>query len=656
MCATFRETQASEALLFRAMAESGAILVFALALGAGVLALALSRHLSLPSIVPLLATGVALGPDGLGWIQPEVLGQGLVGLVLLAVAVILFEGGLNLDLRRLRREARPIRMLVTAGAMVTGLGGALAAHHGMGWEWSRSILFGTLVIVTGPTVVRPILRNVRLSPRVATVLEAEGVLIDPIGAIVAAVALQVVLETEATGVLSLDFWHLGLGLGFGAVAGIVGGALIGGLLRLPRVVPEGLENVVTLGLVLALFGICEARIPDSGILAVTLAGVVVGNAGTRVGRELREFNDHLTLALIALLFVLLAATVRIAEVRALGWPGLVTVGALLVLVRPANVIVSTLGTDLTIRERAFLSWVAPRGIVAAAVASIFAASLEAHDMPGGAELRALVFLTIAVTVLLQGGTAPLVARLLDVRAPQRQGIVILGAEDFGLAIGEMLREEGLAVGFVDSSPIHCRAAQERKFPVVFGNALQESVLARARLGEARAVLGMTPNDEVNSLFAREARDDFDVPETFAAINTVTQGMTPALLEKRGSHMLFDGPKDVERWNVRFRHGIARLERFHWVGAAQPAEPTADEEKGDVPRRGREADPYVILAVQRAGRWLLMTPNLAPRRGDEAVVAIHEPEVSEAYTRLARRGWAPGERQPEVPETEAVAEA
>jgi len=637
------------------MHELAPTFVFALALGAGVLALALARHLRLPSIVPLLATGVALGPDGLGWLRPEALGQGLAGLVTLAVAVILFEGGLNLEIGRLRREARAIRMLVTAGALVTALGGALAAHHGLGWDWSRSILFGTLVIVTGPTVVRPILRNVALSPRLATVLEAEGVLIDPIGAIVAAVTLQVVIEAGSGDLPPTVLAHLVLRLGFGATAGLLGGALLGWLLRLPRAVPEGLENVVTLGLVLLLFALCEAGVPDSGILAVTLAGVVVGNSGTRVGRELKEFQDHLTLALLALLFVLLAADVRVATVVALGWPSLVTVGALILLVRPANVLVSTVGTELNARERAFLCWMAPRGIVAAAVASIFASSLEAHGIAGGSELRALVFLTIAVTVLVQGGTAPLVARLLGVRAPARDGVVILGAEDLGLALAELLRMDGVPVGFVDSSPHHCRAAQERGFPVVFGNALQDTVLARARLGQARAAVGLTPNDEVNSLFAREAREDFGVPETYAAINRVTLGMTPALLEKRGSRLAFDGPKDVERWNVRFRHGIARIARFEWAGLPQElasAERTEDK-PAEAARRGREVDPFVILTIERAGRWQLMHPGFAPRPGDVAAVALHEPEAPEACARLARAGWAPAPEAPVETATGAV---
>ncbi len=623
------------------MHELGPTFVIALALGAGVIAQALARHLRLPSIVPLLATGVALGPDGLGWIKPELLGEGLVGLVTLAVAVILFEGAMNLEIRRLRREARSIRMLVTTGAVVTAAGGTLAAHTWMGWSWGQSILFGTLVIVTGPTVVRPILQNVRLSPRVATVLEAEGVLIDPIGAIVAAVALTVVLEAGASGILSVGLTHLAERLAFGAAAGLLGGGFLALLLRVPRLVPEGLENVVTLGLVLALSALCDAQVPESGILAVTLAGVVVGNSGAGVARELREFNDHLTLALIALLFVLLAADVRVADVMALGWPGLWTVGALVFLVRPLCVAVSTLGTELTLRERAFLSWMAPRGIVAAAIASIFAAALEANGAEGGAQLRALVFLTIAVTVLAQGTTAPLVARILAVRAPPRDGVVILGAEDFGIAFGKALRDETVPVGFVDSNPGHCRAAQDENFPVVFGNALQATVLARARLGQAKAVVGLTANDEVNSLFAREAREDFGVPNTFAAINRVTAGMTPSLLEKQGTHMLFDGPKDVERWNVRFRHASAEIRDFHWVGLPEGTEPPSAADAEGL-RSPREVDPYVILALRRGNAWQVMHAGVAPRMGDGALVALHKPEANDALTALARIGWAPGE--------------
>ena len=300
---------------------------FALALGAGVVAQLVAGHLRVPSIVPLLAAGIILGPDGLGLILPRSLGEGLFPLVSLAVAVILFEGGLNLDLRRLRREGSAIRRLVTIGALVTAVGGALAAGSIMGWSPGLSILFGTLVIVTGPTVIRPLLRNVPLRPRLATVLEAEGVLIDPIGAILAVVTLEVVLTP---GLDSLTSGLVGLlyRLGFGAGAGLAFGFATVGVLRIRKAIPEGLENLFVIGSALVTFEVCDTVVSESGILAVTVAGVVVGNMETRVSQELGEFSEHLTVGLIGLLFVLLAADVRISEVTGLGWPGVASVAVL----------------------------------------------------------------------------------------------------------------------------------------------------------------------------------------------------------------------------------------------------------------------------------------------------------------------------------------
>jgi NhaP-type Na+/H+ or K+/H+ antiporter len=573
------------------MEGPGPTLTFAVALGAGVLGHGVARHLRVPAIVPLLALGVILGPDLLGWVWPDALGAGLFSLVELAVAVILFEGGLNLEIGRLSRENRPIRMLVTVGAVVTAVGGTLAARIGMGWPWDLSVLFGTLVIVTGPTVIGPLLRNVPVRPRLATILEAEGVLIDPIGAIIAAVALQIVVGAHEP--LSPGSALL-LRLGFGTAAGLVFGFALAGLLRVGRVVPEGLENLVALGGALVLFEGCNAVLSQTGILAVTVAGVVVGNVRTRVSRELRDFQEHLTVGLIGILFVLLAADVRLADVRSLGWHGLFTVAALLLLVRPANVLASTVGSELDLRDRAYLSWIAPRGIVAASIASLFAAVLHAAGIPGGPELRALVFLTIAVTVVLQGGSAGLVARLLGVRAPAREAITILGAEELALALGESLRAGGRRVIFLDANPGHCRAAEERGFQVVFGNALEERTLARARLELVAAAVGLTPNNEVNSLFAREAKETFRVPETYVATGRSEGiGVTRSLLEKQGSHALFDRPKDVERWTVRIRHGAARIQTFRFEGA-----PEKEPEEAAEAARSSALDPYIILAVKR----------------------------------------------------------
>src|SRR5690606_21293810 len=322
---------------------ANAALTFAIALVAGVIVQSLAQHLRIPGIVLLLLTGAALGPEALGLVHPDALGDGLELLVGFSVAVILFEGGLNLNLARIRREAKTIRRLITLGAAVSLIGGTLAAHYILGWECRVAVLFGSLITVTGPTVTLPLLRRIRVARNVATILEAEAVLIDPIGAIVAVVALEVVLATTAQ---AAAFGLLGIParLFTGALIGTAGGIAIGLLLRYGRLVPTGFENIVALSLILVLYALSNDAVPESGILAATVAGLVVGNMRTRLQRELREFKEQLTVLLVGLLFILLAADVRLAEVTGLGWGGVLTVLLVMFVIRPVGVALCTLGS------------------------------------------------------------------------------------------------------------------------------------------------------------------------------------------------------------------------------------------------------------------------------------------------------------------------
>jgi Trk K+ transport system NAD-binding subunit len=305
---------------------------------------------------------------------------------------------------------------------------------------------------------------------------------------------------------------------------------------------------------------------------------------------------------------------------------------LVFVVRPLNVVAGTLASDLDLRERAFIAALAPRGIVAAAIASLAANYMLAHGIPGGVELRALVFLTIGVTVVVQGGLAGLVARLLGVRAPDRDAVLILSAEGLGLALARELQAAGRPVTFLDANPEHCRFAQDAGFPVVYGNALEERTLARARPEQAEAVVGLTPNETVNSLFAREAREQYRVPESYVAVARGERGLPGEILERQGSYVLFDRAKDVARWNVRFRHGQTRLLRFQLRTAP---EPRSDSHETRTPRR---PDSYVILTIHRGDRVLLMHAGLEVREEDEAVVALHREEEAEAFETLGSLGW------------------
>jgi NhaP-type Na+/H+ or K+/H+ antiporter len=603
----------------------------ALALAAGVTAQSMARHLRVPGIVLLLGVGVMLGPDMLGVIDPDLLGGALLTLVGFAVAVILFEGGLNLRLERLRRESRAIRQLITLGALVTLVGASLAARVGMGWDWTRSILFGTLVIVTGPTVITPLLRRLRVEHKTATVLEAEGVLIDAVGAVVATVALEVAVSPTGKS-FALGLVHVPASLGAGTAIGLAGGLLLALLLRFRNLIPEGLENIFTLSLVLALFQVSNAFVPESGIAAATVAGIVVGNSESHVQRDLMEFKEQLTVMFIGMLFVLLAADVRLSEVHALGARGVVTALVLMLVVRPLNVLVGTYKTELNGKQKAFLAAIGPRGIVAAAIAAFFAAELEVAGIPGGGELRALVFLVIVVTVLAAGLSGPLLARALGLRRPQDQGWILLGGNELAITLGKVLRSSAEDVVCVDTNPASCEAAEQAGLRVVFGNGLREEVLARAEIDTRRGVIALSPNTEVNVLFVQRAREEAPRLQLLVAIGRARASTTRKLVHHAGGHVLFGRPEQVDLWSVRLRRGIAAPQRWRVVGE------TRDDDGREL-LLGDALDSLVLaLGRHRAGATTPVDDTTRFKRGDEATLLVHLEREGAASEWLTGHGF------------------
>lgn len=544
-------------------------LTFTLALGAGIVAQSAARHLRVPGIVLLLLIGALLGPDVANVIRPDTLGGGLDILVGLSVAVILFEGGLNLSFARLRREAGVIRRLITLGVLVTGLGAATAARFAMEWPWPIALTFGAVVTVTGPTVITPLLRRVRVRRNVSTILEAEGVLIDPIGAILAVVALELAL-TETLGGAARGLLGFPSRLVLGAVVGLVGGAVIALLLRFRKLIPEGLENVLTLSLVLVLFQVSDAIQHESGIMAAAVAGLVVGNFGTGISRDLREFKEELTVLLVGLLFVLLAADVRLEEVTALGWPGVAVVTALMLVVRPLGVAASTLRSDLAWRERSFIAWLGPRGIVAAAVASVFAQRLVNTGYEMGPDFRALVFLVISVTVIVQGFTSGPAAALLGVRRPTNEGHAIVGANALGRALGSALTAAGEDVVLIDTNPMEARAAEEAGLRVLVGNANDDETLASADVVGRRTFSAVTTNESANLLLARRVKENFKGPDALAALERASVAVTPEGAREARVDILFGEPLDLADWVYAFRHQEVEVRRWRLTEGEDPS--------------------------------------------------------------------------------------
>ena len=510
------------------------------------------------------------------------------------------------------------------------LGGTLAAHYLLGWSWHLAVLFGALVIVTGPTVIAPIIRRIKLNRNLHTILEGEGVLIDPIGAIVAVVVLEIVLHPTASnffaGLLEILFK-----LATGSVLGVLGGYLLALILRRHALIPEGLENVFTLAFVLSLFHISNALQPESGIASVTAAGLLIGNVRTHILNDLKEFKEGLTVMLIGLLFVLLAADVRFSEIIALGRPGILVCLVLMFVVRPAGIVICTLNSTLKLRERAFLAWMAPRGIVAAAVASFFAQQLSQDGIPGGDKIRAMVFLVIAVTVLVQGLSGGFVARLLAVRRKTNTGYAILGANELGRALGRTLRNGGEEIIFLDSSADAIRVAKENEFRVVFGNALEERTRQRAGIDAVAACIGMTQNEEVNLLFVRRVREEFKIQRLLV----VLEGhITEKIIHKSRATVLFGINTDVDLWSLRLRRAIASESCWRY---------TRDEERTfseamDLPKFLTNS--FVPIAVKQGRKVSPVDGSIRFEKGDELTLVIFHEKQNDVNAWLLEQGWIP----------------
>jgi len=604
-------------------------LTVAFALAAGMLGQGVARHLRLPGIVALLVLGVALGPDGANLVRPAVLGQGLPALVGFAVAVILFEGGMSLDLRRLRRSQKAIRHLVTIGATVSLAVGTLLVRYTMNWDWQRSLLFGTLVIVTGPTVVTPLLRRLKVKKPVSTVLEAEGVLIDAIGAITAAVALELVLSPSGQEMALAVPTIIGR-LGFGVVMGMVGGGVIAGLLRFRGVVPEGLETVLTLALAILVFQTANAMVHESGIAAVTVAGLLVGNSQTHVARELREFKEQLTALFIGMLFVLLVADVRIADIIALGWRGLLVAVGTIVVVRPVSVALSTFRTELTGRERIFVAALGPRGIVAAAVASLFAYALKDEGIDGGRELSSLVFLVIAATVGWSALTGGLAANLLKLRRKSGDGWVIVGGNALALELAILLARNQSEVLALDDDPNHIKSLEARGVRALQGNALEPNTHTRAQLDTRTGAIAITANAEVNYLFGEKARLHHRGLRFPISLAEWEHGVTPEMIHDFGGEVLFGAAVDVSLWSTRIENDDCEILWHRFVGNRKSPPLCA----------GKENVPFVPLVVEHKKRVAPITERTRFRRGAQVAVLIDATRKDVATEELARRGWVP----------------
>ncbi|MFK7887374.1 MAG: cation:proton antiporter [Gammaproteobacteria bacterium] len=470
-------------------------LVSIVALGVG--AQWLAWRLRLPAIVILAAVGLIAGQ--LGLVDPSAtFGHALQPMVSLCVAIILFEGGLNLHFRELKTAAVGVRRLVYLGAPLAWCFASLAAHYVGGLSWAVSLVFGAIMVVTGPTVIMPLLRQASLNRKTASYFKWEGIVNDPIGALLAVLVFQFfVYKGEGSG-----FGSVASGLAFallsGGFLGGLGGWLTGKAFK-ASLVPEYLKSPVMLGLVLVVFTVSNSVQHEAGLLAVTVMGIVIGNMHLAGIQDMKRFKEYITVMLVSVVFILLTADLDIKVIMGVDWRGVALIVAILFLVRPAAIMLATFGAGMQLNDRVLLSWIAPRGIVAAATAGVMGPRLAAAGYEDASRLLPLVFMVIFATVVFHGLSIGWAARKLGLTSKIRDSVLIVGASPWSIELARKLQQMKVNTLLVDSSWHNLRPARLAGLPTFYAEILSDFAEESVEIGHVGTVLAATSNDAYNAL-------------------------------------------------------------------------------------------------------------------------------------------------------------
>jgi len=510
------------------MLELGGIIIL------GILAQWFAWKFKIPAILPLILIGLLVGPiaaeflsdDGTKWIEPiwngkEGLfpGESLFYFVSLAISIILFEGGLTLKMSEIKNVGPVITKLITLGSLVTFFGAALAAYFIFNLSWQISYLFSALIIVTGPTVIAPILRNIPLKKDVSTVLKWEGILIDPIGALVAVLVFEFISVDaggEFTKTALIEFGKIVL---FGFTFGFTFAHALNFIIN-KKWVPHYLLNVFALAAVLGVFVLSDAFAHESGLLSVVVMGMVLGNSNSPYLKELLYFKESLSVLLISILFILLAANINIEDLLLIyNWKTAILFAVIVFVIRPIGVFLSTRGSSLKLNEKVFISWVGPRGIVAAGIASLFGLKLAKNGVEGAEYITPLVFMIVLGTVLLNATTARFFAKIIGVFLIKSEGVLILGASKVSRLLGHYLEINGRHVVLIDSNESNIEKAKELGLEAISTNIYSDTLMDNIELSDVGYLMALTGNPDINKYAINKFSKQFGENGTFRLVTT-----------------------------------------------------------------------------------------------------------------------------------------
>ena len=508
----------------------------------------------IPSILFLLTVGIIAGPV-LNLLDPDaLLGNLLFPFISLSVAVILFEGSLTLKFEDIRGHGKTVSNLVSIGALITWIIIGYSAYHLLDLPIELAFLFGAVVVVTGPTVIIPMLRIVRPNTKVSNVLRWEGIVIDPLGALLAVLVFDFIIsgqQNNALGVILLTFGKI---IFSGFFIGFVSGWLIGELLRKQHV-PQYLRNIFTLISVFAVFVSSEMIETESGLLAVTIMGITMANMKDMDIDNILDFKESLSVLLISALFIILAARIELHELILVGWPAIILLGIIIFIARPISVFISSIGSDLSVNEKLMISWIGPRGIVAAAISSLFALRLEEAGYSEAALIVPLTFVIIIGTVVIQSTTARYIAEFLKVREPPPTGVLIIGAGNVARAIGKELQSHGFKTLLTDSTWENIRLARMEGLETYFGNPVSEHADRNLNLVGLGKLLAMSGRLNLDTLACLRFKSEFG-PKNIYELKTTSEKHTEdkhIVSTKHRGYELFSEDSDYGNLAYRLRN-------------------------------------------------------------------------------------------------------
>ena len=511
------------------------MLELALVIILGILAQWFAWRLKIPAILPLILIGLFVGPfstlfseSGNKWIEP--IWNGEIGLfpeerlfnfVSLAIGIILFEGGLTLKKEELKNVGPVIYKLITLGSFITLLLAGITAHYIIGLSWSLSFLFSSLIIVTGPTVITPILRNLAIKKNLSTILKWEGILIDPIGALVAVLVFEFISVggnhgSEYTKEALIDFGKI---IVIGTSIGFTSAYAFATALR-QKWIPHYLLNVVALALVLGVFVLSDLFADESGLLAVVIMGMVLGNKKLEDLKDVFYFKETISILLISILFILLSANMDIADLKLIyNWRSLVLFLIVVLIIRPIGVFLSARKSYLNLNEKLFISWVGPRGIVAAGIASLFGLKLTMLGVENANYITPLVFMIVLGTVLLNATTAKQVARITKVLLKKSEGILIVGASDPARLIASYLSNKGRRVVLIDANPRHIEIAKKMDLEAIECDIYSDYIIENIELNDVGYLMALTGSDTVNKFAMAKLKPYFGEEGAYRLVNS-----------------------------------------------------------------------------------------------------------------------------------------